>query len=106
LPQDALVYAAIVLEQFGYGFGFTAYMIYLLHYVGDSQYKTAEYAIGTSIMALGMLLPGMLSGYMAEWLGYPGFFIYVLICTLPGMAIIPFLVIDPAFGKRKRESDA
>ena len=98
MPGDILVYAAIVLEQFGYGFGFTAYMLYMLHFVGNSKFKTAEYAIGTSLMAFGMMLPGMLSGYVQEWLGYQGFFVYVLFCTLPGMLIIPFLKIDPSFG--------
>jgi PAT family beta-lactamase induction signal transducer AmpG len=102
LPSDALIYGAIVLEQFGYGFGFTAYMLFMLHFVGDSKYKAAEYAIGTSLMAFGMMLPGMLSGYVQEWLGYKDFFIYVLLCTLPGMALIPFLKIDPEFGKGKK----
>jgi PAT family beta-lactamase induction signal transducer AmpG len=104
LPGDVNVYLAIIIEQFGYGFGFTAYMLYMLHLVGDSKYKTAEYAICTSIMAFGMLLPGLASGYVQEWLGYQHFFIYVLLCTLPGMAIIPFLKIDPGFGiKIKKE---
>jgi PAT family beta-lactamase induction signal transducer AmpG len=104
LPGDFAVYAAIILEQFGYGFGFTAYMLYMLYFVGDSKYKTAEYAIGTSLMAFGMLLPGMMSGYVEELLGYRHFFFYVLLCTLPGMAIIPFLKIDPVFGiKIKKE---
>jgi PAT family beta-lactamase induction signal transducer AmpG len=102
LPGDMLVYTAIVLEQFGYGFGFTAYMLFMLHFVGDSKYKTAEYAIGTSLMALGMMLPGMISGYVQEWLGYQHFFVYVLLCTLPGMAIIPFLKIDREFGIKKK----
>jgi PAT family beta-lactamase induction signal transducer AmpG len=100
MPGDFMVYLAIILEQFGYGFGFTAYMLYMLHFVGDSKYKTAEYAIGTSLMAFGMMLPGMLSGYVQEWLGYRDFFIYVLFCTIPGMLLIPFLKIDPGFGKK------
>ncbi|HEX2394521.1 MAG TPA: hypothetical protein VHI78_04205 [Bacteroidales bacterium] len=100
MPGDFLVYLAIILEQFGYGFGFTAYMLYMLYFVGESKFKTAEYAIGTSIMAFGLMLPGMLSGYVQEWLGYRDFFIYVLFCTLPGMLLIPFLKIDPAFGKK------
>lgn len=102
LPSDALVYGAIVLEQFGYGFGFMAYMLFMLHFVRDSKYKAAEYAICTSLMALGLMFPGAFSGYMQEWLGYRDFFVYVLLCTLPGMAIIPFLKIDPEFGKKIR----
>jgi|WetSurSiteA1Bulk_404760.scaffolds.fasta_scaffold00755_5 MFS transporter, PAT family, beta-lactamase induction signal transducer AmpG len=105
LPGDIAVYGAIILEQFGYGFGFTAYMLYMLYFVGDSKYKTAEYAIGTSLMALGMMLPGMMSGYVEEWLGYQHFFVYVMLCTLPGMLIIPFLKIDPAFGIKKVKNE-
>jgi MFS transporter, PAT family, beta-lactamase induction signal transducer AmpG len=102
LPTDISVYMAIVLEQFGYGFGFTAYMLFMLYFVGDSKYTTAEYALCTSLMAFGMLLPGMVSGYVQEWLGYQHFFIYVLFCTIPGMLLIPFLKIDPAFGVKSR----
>lgn len=101
MPGDISIYFAIALEQFGYGFGFTAYMLYMLHFVGESKYKTAEYAIGTSLMALGMMLPGMISGAMKELLGYQHFFIYVIICSVPGIIAINFLKIDPAFGIKK-----
>jgi PAT family beta-lactamase induction signal transducer AmpG len=103
LPDDILISGAIAIEQFGYGFGFTGYMLYMLHYVGNSKYKTAEYAIATSLMALGMMLPGMVSGFVKESLGYQHFFIYVLICTIPGLIAIKFLKIDPAFGIKKKE---
>ncbi len=103
MPGDWSVYAAIILEQFGYGFGFTAYMLFMLLFVGESKYKTAEYAICTSIMAFAMLLPGIVSGFVQEWLGYRQFFIYVLFCTLPGMAVIPFLKIDPLFGLKAKK---
>jgi MFS transporter, PAT family, beta-lactamase induction signal transducer AmpG len=101
MPGDISVYISIALEQFGYGFGFTAYMLYMLHFVGESKYKTAEYAIGTSLMALGMMLPGMISGAMKEYLGYQHFFIYVIICSIPGIIAIKFLKINPAFGVKK-----
>jgi PAT family beta-lactamase induction signal transducer AmpG len=101
MPGDISVYISIALEQFGYGFGFTAYMLYMLHFVGESRYKTAEYAIGTSLMALGMMLPGMISGAMKELLGYQHFFIYVIICSIPGIIAIKFLKISPAFGVKK-----
>jgi len=101
MPGDLLIYLSIALEQFGYGFGFTGYMLYMLHYVGESKYKTAEYAIATSLMALGMMLPGMISGSVKEFLGYPHFFIYVMICAIPGLIAIKFLKIDPAFGIKK-----
>ncbi len=98
MPGDPAIYLAIALEQFGYGFGFTAYMLYMLHFVGESRYKTAEYAIGTSLMALGMMIPGMISGSMKEALGYQHFFIYVILCSIPGLIAIKFLKIDPGFG--------
>jgi len=102
MPGDITIYLSIALEQFGYGFGFTAYMLYMLHFVGESKYKTAEYAIGTSLMALGMMLPGMISGSMKELLGYQHFFIYVIICSIPGLIAIKFLKINPAFGIKKK----
>jgi PAT family beta-lactamase induction signal transducer AmpG len=103
MPGDFSIYLSIALEQFGYGFGFTAYMLYMLHFVGESKYKTAEYAIGTSLMALGMMLPGMISGSMKELLGYQHFFIYVIICSIPGIIAIKFLKVDPAFGIKKNQ---
>lgn len=101
MPGDISIYLAIAIEQFGYGFGFVAYMLFMLYFVSESRYKTAEYAIGTSLMALGMMLPGMISGTVQEMLGYQHFFIYVLVCTIPGFLVIPFLKIDPAFGIKK-----
>jgi PAT family beta-lactamase induction signal transducer AmpG len=101
MAGDFSVYLCVGIEQLGYGFGFTGYMLYMLHYVGESRYKTAEYAIGTSLMALGMMLPGMISGQMKELLGYENFFIYMMICTIPGMLVIRYLKIDPAFGVKK-----
>lgn len=103
MPGNILIYLSIAVEQFGYGFGFTGYMLYMLHYVGESRYKTAEYAIATSLMALGMMLPGMISGSIKEMLGYENFFIYVLICAIPGLVSIKFLKIDPAFGIKRKE---
>jgi len=90
-PQQlALVSAAIALEQFGYGFGFTAYMVYLLQVAagpdGASPHKTAHYAIGTGFMALGMMLPGMWSGWLQQWLGYRDFFVWCCVATLPSFA--------------------
>ena len=103
MPGSLPVYLSVAFEQFGYGYGFTAYMLYMLHYVGESKYKSAEYAIGTSLMALGMMLPGMISGAMKELLGYENFFIYIIICSIPGLLAIKFLKIDPSFGIKKQE---
>jgi len=87
-----LVCGAVGLEQFGYGFGFTAFMLYLIH-ISDGKFKTAHYAIATGIMALGMMIPGMISGWIQESLGYTNFFLWVLLCTIPGLLLIPFLRI-------------
>jgi MFS transporter, PAT family, beta-lactamase induction signal transducer AmpG len=103
-PGNIAIYAAIACEQFGYGFGFTAYTLYMLHFVGESRYKTAEFAICTSLMAFGMMLPGMISGYMKEMMGYQHFFIYVILCSIPGLIAIKFLKIDPLFGIKKKET--
>ena len=91
--------AGVVIEQFGHGFGFTAYMLYMI-YFADGPNKTAHYAICTGFMALGMMLPGMVSGWIQDQIGYQWFFIWVMVCTLPGFALLPFLKIDPAFGTR------
>lgn len=103
VPGDFSIYMAIAIEQMGYGFGFTAYMLYMLAFVGESKFKTAEFAIGTSLMALGMMIPGMISGYMKELLGYQHFFIYVMLCSIPGLIAIMFLKINPTFGIKKKE---
>jgi MFS transporter, PAT family, beta-lactamase induction signal transducer AmpG len=94
------VTSGVVVEQFGYGFGFTAYMLYMI-YFADGPNKTAHYAICTGFMALGMMLPGMVSGWIQEQTGYQWFYVWVVICTLPGFALLPFMKIDPAFGTKR-----
>ncbi len=84
-PQSfALIAFCVGIEQLGYGFGFTAFTLYLIQ-LSDGEFKTAHYAIGTGIMALGMMIPGMFAGYIQESLGYTDFFIWICICTLPGI---------------------
>jgi PAT family beta-lactamase induction signal transducer AmpG len=101
-PESLLaVNIAVAIEQFGYGFGFTAYMMYMIM-VAEGEHKTAHYAICTGFMALGMMIPGMFSGIIQEALGYSNFFIWIMISTLPGFVVTSLLKIDPAFG-RKRE---
>jgi PAT family beta-lactamase induction signal transducer AmpG len=97
-----IVGASVAIEQFGYGFGFTAYMLYMI-YISDGKHKTAHFAITTGFMALGMMIPGMMSGWLQEIIGYHNFFIWVMICTIPGFLIIPFLKIDPVFGKKGKK---
>jgi MFS transporter, PAT family, beta-lactamase induction signal transducer AmpG len=99
-PQQlAWVSAAIALEQFGYGFGFTAYMVFMLHVAGrsgsasggDNPHKTAHYAICTGFMALGMMLPGMWSGWLQERLGYTTFFMWCCVATLPSFLAVAWV---------------
>ncbi|MDR0829460.1 MAG: MFS transporter [Prevotellaceae bacterium] len=90
------------LEQFGYGFGFTAYMLYLI-YFAKGEHKTAHYAICTGFMALSMFFPKLIVGKLQEYLGYEHFFIFIMICSITTWVIIPFLKIDGNFG-RKAES--
>jgi len=102
-PENFLfINIAVALELFGYGFGFTAYMLYMI-YFADGEHKTAHYAICTGFMALGMMLPGMMAGWLQELLGYNHFFIWVMICAIPTLAIIPFLKIDKEYGIKKKE---
>ena len=97
--SEIVIGTAIAIEQFGYGFGFAAYLLFMIM-VSDGTHKTAHYAICTGFMALGMMLPGMVSGWIQTQLGYPHFFIWVCICTLPSIIITAFLRIDPKFGRK------
>lgn len=99
-PHDiSIINSCIFFEQLGYGFGFTAYMLYLI-YFAQGKYPTAHYAISTAFMALGMMLPGMVSGYIQEAVGYENFFIWVMICCFATFAVSAMLKIDPHFGKK------
>lgn len=89
----------VVVEQFGYGFGFAAFLIYLI-YIAEGPAKTSHYALATGFMALGMMLPGMLSGYLQEWLGYFGFFIWVVLSAIPALLLLPFLKYPADYGKK------
>jgi len=99
----AIVGAALAVEQFGYGFGFTAYMLYMM-LVAEGPHKTAHYAICTGFMALGMMLPGMGAGWIQERIGYVQFFVWVLVCTIPSFVVVARLKIPEGFGRRKVES--
>ncbi len=113
-PENIYVIGScIALEQFGYGFGFTGFMLYLI-LVAQGEYKTAHYALCTGFMALGMMLPGMAAGWIQENIaalaqkilptsmgGYPLFFIWVCICTIPGFILTAMLKIPAEFGMKK-----
>ncbi|MFH7014695.1 MFS transporter [Flavobacterium sp. FlaQc-47] len=96
------IYAVVITEQFGYGFGFAAFMMYLI-YVAEGESKTAHYALATGFMALGMMLPGMVSGYIQEYLGYGNFFIWVFLATIPGIILSRFLIFPKDFGKKSTQ---
>lgn len=101
LPESfLLVNLAVAVEQFGYGFGFTAYMLYMI-YVSDGEHKTAHFAITTGFMALGMMIPGMISGWLQELIGYQHFFIWVIIATIPAFIITKFVPLDATFGMKE-----
>lgn len=94
-----IINLCVFIEQFGYGFGFTAYMLYLI-YFSDGEHKTAHYAICTAFMALGMMLPGMAAGWLQELIGYKHFFYWVMICCAATIAVCAFIKIDPNYGKK------
>lgn len=89
----------VALDQFGYGFGFTAYMLYLM-YFSAGEFKTAHYSLCTAFMALSMMLPGMVAGYIQEWLGYTMFFGFVMVCCLVTVAVTLLVKVDPEYGKK------
>lgn len=99
-PQSlAIVSVCVAFDQFGYGFGFTAYMLYLM-YFAEGEFKTSHYAICTGFMALSMMLPGMVAGYLQEWLGYNGFFWLVMVCCLATVLVTTIIKVNPDYGKK------
>lgn len=94
-----LIGASLAVEQFGYGFGFSAYMLYMMM-VADGEHRTAHYAICTGFMALGMMLPGMGAGWLQEKLGYVNFFAWVCLATIPSFIATAMITVDPAFGRK------
>lgn len=100
-PDDLILTSACIgIEQFGYGFGFTAYMLYMLYFARGS-FQTAHYAFCTGFMALSMMLPGMVSGWLQENLNYLNFFILAMALTLVTFAVTALIKVDAEFGKKK-----
>lgn len=100
LPSSLFVVnACVFVEQFGYGFGFTAYMLYLIYY-SRGAFKTAHYAFCTAFMALSMMIPGLFAGALQEFVGYRHFFIIVMACCAVTFIVTAFLKIDADFGKK------
>ena len=94
-----LINAALGAEQFGYGFGFTAYMVFMMM-IAEGEHKTAHYAICTGFMAAGIMLPGLVAGKIQEHVGYVNFFVWVCVATLPSFVATALVKVDPAFGKK------
>lgn len=101
MPSSLMIInVCVFIEQFGYGFGFTAYMLYLIYY-SQGEYKTSHYALCTALMALSMMLPGLVAGWLQELVGYLWFFIIVVILCFMTFLVAAFIEIDPEFGKKK-----
>ena len=101
-PQNILtIYFCVALDQFGYGFGFTAYMLYMM-YFSRGEYSTSHYAVCTAFMALSMMVPGFFAGMLQESLGYSGFFVLVMVCCLATVAVTALLPskIEPGYGRK------
>ncbi len=103
-PESRFVITcAVGVEQFGYGFGFTAYMLYCL-YIARGKHQTVHYALCTGLMALGMMIPGMWSGWLQKLVGYEHFFVWIMLCAIPSFATVAFIPLDPHFGKKEPEA--
>ena len=99
-PENLLVIGAgVAVEQFGYGFGFVAFMLYMIR-IARGEHPTAHYAICTGFMALGVMLPGMWSGWLQEHLGYRHFFVWVILATIPSFLVALKIPLEAEFGKR------
>ena len=103
LPESLLVInVCVFVEQFGYGFGFSAYMLYLIYY-SQGEHKTSHYALCTAFMALSMMIPGLFAGALQEAVGYQNFFLIVVACCVMTYIVTWFLDIDPEFGKKRTQ---
>ena len=101
LPSNLIAISTCVfIEQFGYGFGFSAYMLYLIYY-SQGEHKTSHYALCTAFMALSMMIPGLFAGALQEAVGYQAFFIIVMLACTMTYIVTAYLRIDPEFGKKK-----
>ena len=95
------IYVCVAFDQFGYGFGFTAYMLYMM-YFSEGEYQTSHYALCTAFMAMSMMIPGFFAGWLQQSLGYTGFFVLVMICCLATIAVTAFIprTIKHDYGKK------
>lgn len=106
LPTNKwLITAGVAVEQFGYGFGFTAYMLYCV-YVATGKHQTVHYALCTGCMALGMMIPGMWSGWLQELIGYQHFFVWIMIAMIPSLVAVALIPVERDFGKKAEATAA
>ena len=96
------VYLCVFIEQLGYGFGFTAYMLYLI-YFSIGRFQTAHCSICTGFMALGMMIPGMAAGWITDIFGYQLFFLWCMVCCVATIGVCYLIRVNPAFGKKEPE---
>ena len=102
MPENlTIIGSCIFIEQLGYGFGFTAYTLYMI-YFAQGKYPTAHFALSTAFMSLGMMLPGMFAGILQERMGYSNFFLWIMLCTAVTFAVSAIIKIEPNFGKRQK----
>ncbi len=99
-----LIGSAVVVEYFAYGFGFVALMLFMMQQVAPGKYKMAHYAFATGIMNLGVMLPGMASGFLSDWLGYKLFFMWVLVVTIPAFFAAKFIPFTYPDNKEVKEN--
>lgn len=95
-----ITYACVAVESFGYGFGLTFLLMYMIN-VSDGEYRTSHYALASGFMALGLMIPGMLSGIIQEAIGYKFFFIWVIASGIPGIILAKYIPLEYQFGKKK-----
>jgi PAT family beta-lactamase induction signal transducer AmpG len=97
-----VITVGVAVEQFGYGFGFTLYMLYCV-YVASGKHQTVHYALCTGCMALGMMIPGMWSGWLQELIGYQHFFVWIMLAMIPSLLAVALIPLDPTFGKKAED---
>ena len=101
LPSSLMIINfCVFFEQFGYGFGLTAYMLYLI-YISRGDYQTSHYSIVSALMSLSMMLPGLFAGALQEAMGYRYFFVFVLICSPISFLVVSALHLDDNFGRQE-----
>ena len=98
-----LIGTGIVIEYFGYGFGFVGLTLFMMQQIAPGKHQMSHYAFASGIMNLGVMLPGMMSGFFSDWLGYERFFIYVLLATIPSLLITCFIPFT--YDDSKKESN-